>query len=146
MQEYRFIALSLVVLILSPSCSNLPKEHKVITAKERVISIPVSEVKDGKVHFFTYKKSGKRINFFIRTDGTGKLSAYFDACYICYKKKKGYRVEGKDLVCNECSLKFGLADEVWENKDCSPILLKSKVADGNLMIKTEDIEKGIKLF
>ncbi|TAL22246.1 MAG: DUF2318 domain-containing protein [Nitrospirae bacterium] len=146
MQKYRFIALSLVVLILSAACSNLPKEHKVITAKEEVISIPVSEVKDGKVHFFTYKKSGKRINFFIRTDGAGKLSAFFDACYICYKKKKGYREEGADLICNECKLKFRIADEVWENKDCSPILLKSKTGDGNLIIKTEDIEKGIKLF
>ena len=145
MRRYRFLTL-ILALILSAACSNLPKEHKVVTAKEGVISIPVSEVNDGKVHFYTYKKSGKRINFFIRTDGTGKLSTYFDACYICYKKKKGYRVEDKDLVCNECSLKFGLADEVWENKDCSPILFKSKLENNNLTIKTEDIEKGSKLF
>jgi len=145
MQGYRFLTLVLV-LLLSAACSNLPKEHKVVTAKEGVISIPVSEVNDGKVHFFTYKKSGKRINFFVRTDGTGKLSAYFDACYICYKKKKGYHEEGRDLICNECKLKFRLADEVWENKDCSPILLKSVIENNNLTIKTEDIGKGSKLF
>lgn len=145
MQGNRFLTL-ILVLILSAACSNLPKEHKVVTAKEGVISIPVSEVNDGKVHFYTYKKSGKRINFFIRTDGTGKLSAYFDACYICYKKKKGYHVEGTDLICNECKLKFRISDEVWENKDCSPILLKSKLENNNLTIKTGDIEKGSKLF
>ena len=145
MQGNRFLTL-ILVLILSAACSNLPKEHKAVAAKEGVISIPVSEVNDGKVHFYTYKKSGKRINFFIRTDGTGKLSAYFDACYICYKKKKGYYEEGTDLICNECKLKFRLADEVWENKDCSPILFKSKLENNSLTIKTEDIEKGSKLF
>lgn len=145
MQGNRFLTL-ILVLILFTACSNLPKEHKIVMAKDGAITIPVSEVNDGKVHFFTYKKSGKRINFFVRTDGTGKLSAYFDACYICYKKKKGYHVEGTDLICNECKLKFRISDEVWENKDCSPILLKSKLGNNSLTIKTEDIEKGSKLF
>jgi len=26
------------------------------------------------------------------------LSTYFDACYTCYKKKKGYRQEGPDII------------------------------------------------
>lgn len=145
MQGNRFLTL-ILILILSPACSNLPKEHKAVTPSDGEIRLPLSEVNDGKVHFYTYKKSGKRINFFVRTDGKGNLSAYFDACYICYKKKKGYRVEGKDLVCNECNLKFGLAEEVWENKDCSPIPIKSRSESGNFILKTGDLEKGGKLF
>ncbi len=141
-----FYSLLLSFLAIFCGCSNLPKEHKIVTPKDGIITIPIKEINDGKVHFFTYKKSGKRINFFVRTDGRGDLSTYFDACYICYKKKKGYRVEGTDLICNECSLKFRLADEVWENKDCSPILLKNSIVNENLIIKTEDIEKGAKLF
>jgi uncharacterized membrane protein len=128
------------------SCSRLPAEHKLVASNRNEIRIPLIEVNDGKVHFYTYKKSWKRINFFVRTDGGGKLSSYFDACYTCYKKKKGYRIEGTDLVCNECSLKFRLADEVWENKACSPIMLKSQIEKEYLIIKTEDIEKGSKLF
>jgi len=139
-----FLLLSLFVY--SYGCSKLPVEHRVVTVRDGMILIPLDEVNDGKVYFFTYKKSGKRINFFVRMDGKGNLSTYFDACYICYKKKKGYRMEGTDIVCNECNLKFRLADEVWENKDCSPILLKNKIENGNLIIKTEDIEKGAKLF
>ena len=38
MQGYRFLTLSLV-LILSAACSNLPKEHKVITAKAQGLDI-----------------------------------------------------------------------------------------------------------
>ena len=138
-----------IVVLLTPlaGCSGLPKEHQVISAGNGEIRLRVNEFRDGKAHFFTYKKSGKRINFFVRTDGLDNLSAYFDACFTCYKHKKGYHVEGTDLVCNECNLKFRLADEKWDNsKGCSPILLKSRIAGDDLIILTEDIEKGGKLF
>jgi uncharacterized membrane protein len=106
----------------------------------------VSEFRDGKVHFFTYRKSGRNINFFVRTDGAGKLSTHFDACYTCYKKMKGYRQEGTDLVCNECSLRFRLADEKWLHEGCSPIPLASRMDNGFIVIKAVDLEEGERLF
>jgi uncharacterized membrane protein len=140
-----FILFSVVLSVAG--CSSLPVEHKTVRAKDGEIRIPVSGVNDGKVHLFTYKKAGKRINFFVRTDGRGELSTFFDACFTCHKFKKGYRQEGIDIVCNECGMKFRLADEQWDNKDgCSPIVLKSIIADGHIIIKTEHIEKGAKLF
>jgi len=133
--------------LFSSGCSSLPAEHKTVKADNSGIRFPVSEVNDGKAHFFTYKSSGKRINFLIRTDGSGALSASFDACFTCYKHKKGYRQEGTDLVCNECKMKFRLADEKWDNTNgCSPIHLKSALDNGYLVIKTEDLEKGARLF
>lgn len=135
------------ILVFQSGCGKLPAEHKIIKSEEGEIRIHLSEIRDGRAHFFTYKKSGKRINFLVRTDGKDNLSAYFDACFTCYKYKKGYRVEGTDLVCNECNLRFRLADEKWDNsKGCSPILIKSKIGKDSLIIKTDDIEKGGKLF
>ena len=128
-------------------CGKLPAEHKIIKSEEGEIRIDLSEIRDGRAHFFTYKKSGKRINFLVKTDGKENLSAYFDACFTCYKYKKGYRVEGTDLVCNECNLRFRLADERWDNsKGCSPILIKSRMDKDSFIIKADDIEKGGKLF
>ncbi len=128
-------------------CSNLPAEHTRVKAVDGAIIIPLSDVSDGMPHFYTYKHAGKRINFFVRTDGAGALSAYFDACFTCFKYKKGYRVEGADLVCNECSLNFRLADERWDNsRGCSPILIKSRLQDKTLVLQTSDLEKGAKLF
>src|SRR5512139_2135388 len=85
-----FSSIFLVVLFLG-GCGKQPAQHKVVTPSDGAIRIPIAEVHDGKVHLFTYKKSGKRINFFIRTDGKDNLSACFDACFTCYKHKKGYR-------------------------------------------------------
>jgi uncharacterized membrane protein len=144
---YRFLLLCIGVISLSVSgCSRLPAEHEIVTATDGRIVIPADKVNDGKVHFFTYKKAGKRINFFIRTTGTGNLSAYFDACYTCYKNRKGYRVEGNDLICNECNLKFALSEEVWENKDCRPIKIRSSVEGKNLILDVSSVEKGARLF
>lgn len=142
-----FFLPAVLLLFVVSGCSSLPAEYKTVRAGNGEIRIPVSEVNDGKVHFYTYKKSGKRINFFVRTDGKGGLSAYFDCCFTCHKHKKGYREEGTEIVCNECSMRFRLADEKWDNKDgCSPIFLKSTIADGFISIRTENIEKGAKLF
>jgi uncharacterized membrane protein len=144
---FPFFTAVLSVLLFSFGCGKQPVEHKVVTPESGVIRIPVSEVHDGKVHFFTYKKSGKRINFFIRTDGKDNLSACFDACFTCYKHKKGYKQEGTDLTCNECSMKFRLADEHWDNtQGCSPIAIKSRTENNEVVIMAADLEKGQKLF
>jgi uncharacterized membrane protein len=142
------VAVILLTLVaLFAGCSKLPVEHQVVEARNGEIRIPVSEVNDGKVHFYTYRESGKRINFFVRTDGTGHISTYFDACFSCYKHKKGYRCEGTDLICNECNEKFRLADERWEsNKGCSPIALTSSIGKDFVIVKVGDIEAGERLF
>lgn len=148
-----FVQLSIAFLFLVSfsltffGCSNLPPEHQLITAKDGKIKIPVNKVNDGNVHFFTYKKSFKRINFFVRTDGEGELSTYFDTCFTCYKYKKGYKQEGPDIICIECNMKFSLADKIFDNSEgCSPIKLFSLIDNENIIIRTSDIEKGSKLF
>ncbi|MBA4372686.1 MAG: hypothetical protein C0402_07450 [Thermodesulfovibrio sp.] len=142
-----FLPVICILMAFVCSCSKQPAAYKTLPASDGEIRIALTEVSDGKVHFYTYKKSGRRINFLVRTDSTGELSAYFDACFTCYKHMKGYREEGADIICNECSMKFRLADKKWDNTDgCSPILLKSILRDGFIVIKTEHIEKGVKLF
>jgi len=143
----RAISVVFMLLLLLAGCGKQPALYKDAPVKESSIVIPLSEVNDGKAHFYSYRKSGKHINFFVRADGKGTVSSYYDACFTCYKKKKGYRQEGTDLICNECSMKFGLAEEKWPDKDgCNPIHLKSAITDNNLVIDTAVIEKGAKLF
>ena len=144
---YRACSILFCSLISFSGCSKQSAQYQDAPMQDGRISIPLSQVNDGKVHFYTYRHSGKRINFFVRTDGKGTISSYFDACYTCYKKKKGYRQEGEDIICNECSMKFGLAEEKWSEKDgCNPILLKSSREDNRLLIDTAVIERGAKLF
>jgi uncharacterized membrane protein len=44
-------------------------------------------------------------------------------------------------------MKFRLADEHWDNsRGCSPISLKSRIEKDEVVIMTEDLEKGQRLF
>ncbi len=108
------IAVFWCVLLLSAGCTKQAPEHPPVTPEGDVIKIPVNAVNDGGVHFYTYKYEEKNINFFVRTNGKGKLHAHYDACYSCYKYKMGFRVEGSEILCIACNLKYSLNDEMWD--------------------------------
>lgn len=135
------------LLLLLGGCTKQAPEHLLVTPQGDVIKIPVKDVNDGGVHFYTYKYKEKNINFFVRTDGKGKLHTHYDACYSCYKYKLGFRVEGSDLLCIACNLKYNLYDEHWDFiGPCSPIPLRSKVKGDFIVIKVAVVKRGQKLF
>lgn len=128
-------------------CAKQAPEHPLVVPQGDVIKILVKDVYDGCVHFYTYKYNGKNINFFVRTDSKGKFHTHYDACYSCYKYKRGFRIAGADLLCIACNLKYSLYEAVWDFiGPCSPILLRSKVKKGFIVIKLSVIRRGKKLF
>jgi uncharacterized membrane protein len=128
-------------------CTRQAPEHTIIEADGDIVRIPLKEVDDGGVHFYTYKCDGKNINILVRTDGKGQLHTHFDACYSCYKYKLGYRVEGADIVCIACRLKYSLAEEHWQFiGPCAPINLKSAIKGDFLVIDVQKLERGKRLF
>jgi len=139
--------LFVLILLVFCSCSAQGPKYSVVKADGNIVKIPLKDVSDGRVHFFSFKSGGKNINFFIRMDGAGKLHAAFDACFTCHKFKKGYRVEGTDIVCNECGTRFRLADEVWKDVGgCVPIGVPSAIKGDFILINASDLGRGEKLF
>ena len=134
-------------LAAGAGCGREPPQHPEVLAQGKVIRIPVSQVNDGNVHFFTFKYEGKGINFLVRTDKNGKLRTHYDACYSCYKYKMGFRVTGNKILCIACGLTYDLGEEEWDFiGPCSPILLKSSIRGEDLVIHLERIKRGKKLF
>ena len=135
------------LLLILCGCTRQAPEHTLVVADGNRLKCPLKEVDDGRVHFYTYKHEEKNINFLVRTDARGRLHTHFDACYSCYKYKMGYRVEGPDILCIACSLKYSLAKETWDFiGPCAPINLRSKVKGDYLVIDVSRLEKGKKLF
>ena len=140
------VLLGLVFSLMS-GCGDRAPQHRLIAPQGDRINIPLAVVHDGGVHFFTYQHAGKNINFFVRTDGTGKLQAHFDACYSCFKYKLGYVREENRVVCIACRIGYDLDDVVWDYIGaCAPINLKSRIAGDHLVIKQSSLEKGKRLF
>ncbi|KWT93570.1 Fe-S-containing protein [Candidatus Magnetominusculus xianensis] len=129
------------------ACSSGQLEYTRVEDHDGAIAIPLKAVNNGDVHFFTYKYSGTNINFFVRMDGKGSLHTHFDACLTCFRFRKGYVVEGVEIVCRECKRKFMLKDEKWSNQDtCIPIDIDSEITKDTLVIKKETIIKGERYF
>ncbi|BCS98757.1 hypothetical protein DSLASN_43890 [Desulfoluna limicola] len=142
------VSLFLWVLLVGPGCARQAPEHPLIVPTGEVLRIPVSDVNDRQVHFYTYKYDDRNINFFVRTDGKGKLRTHYDACYSCFKYKLGFRVtKDHKILCIACGLKYDLDMEMWDYiGPCAPIPLRSTLANDVIEIKLSVIHRGKKLF
>ena len=147
MKPFLSIVAVACVLFLQTGCGPKAPEHQLVVPEGDWVNISLEAVDDGDVHFFTYKWQGKNINFFVRTDGAGRLHAHFDACYSCFKYKLGYVREGSQAVCIACRIGYDLDDAVWDYVGaCAPITLNSRIAGSRLAIRRSWIERGGKFF
>lgn len=138
--------LALALLLVAACGPELP-EHPVVHADGDSVNIPLAEVDDGRVHFYSFPTGGTRVNFMVRTDGTGTLQAHLDACYGCYNYKMGYVAEDRALVCRACRLEYPIEDEVWDFVGaCAPISVHSSVEGSHLVIERADLERATRYF
>ncbi len=135
-----------VAAILVGGCGPQPPEHEIVESGTHV-RIALSEVADGEVHFFTFLHRGTRVNFLVRSDGPGRLQVHLDACYGCYRYKLGFVVEGTDLVCRACRLRYPIEDEVWDFIGaCAPIPMHSALDGDDLSIDRKRLERAAQYF
>jgi uncharacterized membrane protein len=117
-----------------------------VTASAGQIAIPLSQVSDGKAHYFSYQGDGATINFFVLKSNDGVVRAAFDTCDVCYRAKKGYRQDGNDMVCNNCDMRFA-SDKINEVKGgCNPAPIERTMANGQLLIAEADLVAGARYF
>jgi uncharacterized membrane protein len=136
----------LLLLITLASCTGSAPRYPVVEASRERVRIALQEVSDGGVHFFTYQFEGRNVDFFVRRRGSGELHAALDACYTCYKYRKGYRVQGGKIVCAKCGTGFPLEQDEWRVGGCTPIALPHETEKEHLVIKAEDLRKRARLF
>lgn len=133
--------------LVVPGCSGGPPEHRRVVADHGVVRLPRQQVGDGRVHFFTYAHDGGVVNFLVRTDGAGTLHAHLDACYSCYKYKKGFVVEGDSVVCIACRLEYPIADEYWDFIGaCAPIPIHCEVDGDSVVVEETRLMEAAKYF
>lgn len=111
------------------------------------VTIQVSQVSDGKAHFYKYADAGKEIGFFVVKGTDSALHVAFDACDVCFQEKKGYFQEGDAMVCRNCNKKFA-TNRIGKanNGGCNPSHLDFTQSGGNIVIKTNDLAAGSRFF
>jgi len=117
-----------------------------VNANQGQILIPVTEVSDGKAHFFTYKKDATDVNFLVIKSSDGQIRAALDTCDVCFRGRMGYRQEGESMVCNKCNQRFhsNLINEI--RGGCNPVPLQRAVIDGKVAIPEAELIQGAAYF
>ena len=132
-----------LILVATAACSPAPPLHHVVELDADAVRVPLQNVSDGNVHFFTLVHRGKNVNFLVRTDGLGAQHTHLDACYACYQYKRGFVVEDSALVCIACRLEYRLEDEVWDYIGaCAPISIHSSIEGNELVIEKSILERA----
>ncbi|HWP82914.1 MAG TPA: Fe-S-containing protein [Bacteroidota bacterium] len=125
---------------------------------EGVISIPVSRLLDGNLHRFAWKdEEGTEIRFFALRTGASTFSTAFDACRACYNYGFYYMLDD-ELICSVCEApselsKLAVVTEGDENQSgsmeglgCAPLYLPSRLSEGNVIVRVNDLRKNKKYF
>jgi high-affinity iron transporter len=108
-----------------------PPEATPLTALKGQVRIPISEIAEGSLHFFTAEVNGSAIRFLVVRKFSGEFGVALDACQIC--GTAGYRQEGQNVICRNCGAAIYIPS-VGERGGCNPIGVKSRIEGGDIVV------------
>jgi FTR1 family protein len=103
------------------------------------IALPLSAVKDGKIHYFEVddpKAPGTALRFFAIEKPDGSMQACMDACEIC--GDLGYYQDLSGLNCRNCGAPINLPT-LGQTGGCNPIPVTSHVAGDRLVVDAASV-------
>lgn len=147
---FRTVTILLLVAFLQTAgsgCSGKVARYPEVRALDGAVTIDLISVGPGSGRFLTYRSgSGKRVDFFVYRDSSGAPHAVLDACRTCYRWKKGYVVDGNEIVCRKCDMRFKLDDLAQGIGSCVPVALETLRQGDTLSIPVAGLEAGARFF
>jgi high-affinity iron transporter len=130
------ILCSLVVVSLAAEFAyaramNAPKPGKMLAVENNRVTIPLSELTDSSLHFYTAEVNGTVIRFLVIHKINGDYATALDACQIC--GRSGYRQEGQNILCRNCGASI-YVPSIGDRGGCNPIPVKSSVSGGEVIV------------
>jgi len=102
-----------------------------VTAVNDQVRIPLSELTDQSLHFYTAQVRGSTMRFVVVHQSNGNYTVALDACQIC--GWSGYRQEGQNVVCRNCGATIYIPS-IGERGGCNPLPVKSTVQGGEVIV------------
>jgi len=127
----------------APNWANYPE----VQAQGGVVTVELSGIGPESGRFLTYRTSaGEPVGFFVYRESSGIPHAVLDACRTCFRWKKGYVLEGKEVVCLKCDMRFKLDGLAGGSGSCVPVPLKAEQRADALVIPAAELEAGRRFF
>jgi high-affinity iron transporter len=108
-----------------------PAPSKQLVAQDHVVRIPLTDLTDSSLHFYSADLNGSVIRFLVIHKQNGDYATALDACQIC--GPSGYRQEGQSIICRTCGAAIYIPS-IGESGGCNPIGVKSHVEGGAVVV------------
>jgi high-affinity iron transporter len=102
-----------------------------LVARDGQVRVPLSELSDSSLHFYTAEVNGAVIRFLVIHRHDGDYGTALDACQIC--GAAGYRQEGQNVICRNCAAAIYIPS-IGQSGGCNPIGVKSRVEKGEVVV------------
>ena len=113
-------------------------QAKPLAAQEERVRIPLAEVNDQNLHFFTVDIKGSTVRFLVIRKAGGWGTA-LDACMIC--GTAGYRQDGSNVICRNCASAI-YTPTIGEAGGCNPVGVPSRVEGDALVVDLAELARA----
>jgi uncharacterized membrane protein len=108
------------------------------------ILIPTENIDDGHLHRFAYISSeGTEVRFIVIKKNESAWGVGLDACDIC--GATGYYEREDEVICKLCDVVMNKSTIGFKG-GCNPVPLAYEIADGSMIVQTQDLENEQKRF
>jgi len=120
--------------------------YPLVEAIDGQVRLSLATFDDMQAHHYTYVHNGSSIEFFVLKSKDGVVRVAFNACDVCYPAKRGYRLEGDEMICLNCGRRFP-ADQInVQQGGCNPSPIERRVEGEYLVIQEATIAAGQTYF
>lgn len=100
--------------------------------------------------FYPADINGTKLEVIAVKASDGTIRTAFNTCQVCYNSGKGYyKVEGNQLVCQNCGNRFGMDDVEVTKGGCNPVPITSEyktVTDDTITISKDFLTQATQIF
>jgi FTR1 family protein len=140
--SFLFIMLVTAEFIYAKGLSS-PQRASEITFVDGRVSIPLSQVQDGDLHFYQTVQNGVEVRFWLYQKPDGKIATVLDACEIC--GSVGFYKGTTGVVCKNCAAPIN-PQSVGMAGGCNPIPLKAETTADAIIITEAEVAAGSRVF
>jgi high-affinity iron transporter len=133
------VVLSLTAEYVYARAANAPVHAKMLVGQNGHVRIPLSELTDSSLHYYTADVDNTVIRFLVIHKTNGDYATALDACQIC--GAAGYRQEGQNIICRNCGAAI-YVPSIGDSGGCNPIAVKSQVEGGEVIVDLSALAKA----
>jgi len=124
------VVLALTADFIYARAGAAPPPARLLSPHGGQLRIPLAEVSDANLHFYTAEIQGSPVRFLVirRPGGWGTA---LDACMIC--GPIGYRQDGSNVICRNCASAIYIPS-IGDAGGCNPVGVPSRVEANELVI------------